>query len=104
MLLAGNGKYGLGIRACDSQQGASSATRLFAALFPTLQGANRHANERCELRLREASLFSCLNHWRRNDMDMASLHFTYRLQKISSEVALGFVNRQLGFGEGLTLR
>ena len=56
-----NSQYCLWICACDSQQNPGSAARLFAALLPSLQGANRHANERCKLGLRQPSFLSRLN-------------------------------------------
>jgi hypothetical protein len=72
-----NSQYCLGICARDSQQSPGSAARLFAALLPSLQGANRHANERCKLGLGQTSFLSRLNDGRRNNMNLTGLHFAH---------------------------
>ena len=72
-----NSQYCFGICARDRQQSSSSTARLFAALLPTLQGANRYANECCKLGLRQASFLSRLNDRRGNNMNLTGLHFAH---------------------------
>jgi hypothetical protein len=49
LLVARHSEHSLGIGACNGEKRASGAAGLLAALLPTLQRANRHAHEDCEL-------------------------------------------------------
>ena len=62
-LLAGNRQQRLGVGTSNGQQRARSTTWLLATMFPALQCAHRHAQQRRELALGQASLLTRFRGW-----------------------------------------
>ncbi len=78
------------LRCAQWRESTSRAAKLLATLLPPLKGANRHTEQRGELRLRQTCALSSLDDRRRNDTDSTGPHFPHGLQQLGGEISLSW--------------
>lgn len=83
---------------CDTNERFGCSGRLASALFPVLERPHRHAEQLCELRLRQLGLCPGCRDGRRLDLvdapAAAGLHLAHGLQQLFPEIALGIARAQ----------
>jgi len=99
VLLAGDRQERLGVCASNCEKRARRTAGLFPPLLPALQGANRHAKQCGELRLRQASALPCLDRERQDDLSLARLHFAYGLEQLSRKVTTCLIGFEFCVGQ-----